>query len=61
MFNRRYLYLISVFSVSSDISYTFMPHNRKYNIFSGRRNGWMSGGSVSNCGVNNVLYQDKNA
>ena len=36
----------------------FMPHDCKYNICSGRRNGLMSGGSINNCGVNvgtNVL------
>ena len=31
-----------------------MPHDCKYNICSGRRNGLMSGGSINNCGVNNV-------
>ena len=40
------MYLISVFSVIGDISYMFMPHDCKYNIYSGRRNGLMSGGST---------------
>ena len=61
MFSRRYLYLISVFSVISDISYMFMPHDCKYNICTGRRNGLMSGGSINNGGVNNAFCKDKHA
>ena len=59
MFNRRYLYLISVFSVISDMSYMLSPHNCKYNICSGRRIGLMSWGSINNCGVNNALCRNK--
>ena len=39
----------------------FMPHDCKYNICSGRRNGLMSGGSINNCGVNNTLCLEKDA
>ena len=63
MLNRRYLYLISDFSVIDDMSYMFMSHDCKYNICSGRRclDGLMSGGGINNCGVNNTLCRDKHA
>ena len=61
MFNRTYSNLISVFSVVDGISYMLMPHDCKYNICSGRKNGLMSGGSINNCVVNNALCWDKHA
>ena len=52
---------MSVFSVISDVSFMFTAHDCEKNIFSRRRNRFVSGGSIDNCGVNNVLCRNKHA